>query len=373
MWSAFKRVALGLSLIVLTSGVLLLSDWSRRDSGRARVARIAIVQHASAPHLDEGVRGMIDGLAEHGFRDGTTASVARYNAEGDMAVGNAIAQQVTVGDVDLVLTSSTPSMQAVANANRDGRVLHVFGVVADPFVAGIGLDRSNPLKHPRHIVGQSTLVPVDEAFALVKKSFPGLTRVGTAWNPAEANSRAFVMIAREVSRNLGITLLEANVDSTAAVTEVVDSLVARGAQVLWIGGDNLMLSALDSAVATARRARIPVFTIAPDRPDRGTFLDLGLDFYEVGRLAGRLAGRVLEGVDPTTIPIRDVQDEVPRRIIINTLALKDMTDPWRVPEEVLSLASVVVDETGVHERGAPHPPSGTASTGTRGAKDLSTK
>ena len=114
-----------------------------------------------------------------------------------MAVGNAIASQIVNGDYDLVLTSSTPSMQAVANANREGRVRHVFGIVADPFVAGIGLDHANPMKHPKHMVGQSTFLPVNDVFRLVKESLPGLRVVGTAWNPAEANSRAFVMAARE--------------------------------------------------------------------------------------------------------------------------------------------------------------------------------
>ena len=60
---------------------------------------------------------------------------------------------------------------------------------------------------------------------------------------------------------------------------------------------------------------------------------MGLDFVEVGRLAGALAASVLRGTDPATIPIRDVLDEVPRRIILNTLALKGLNEPWRVPEE----------------------------------------
>ena len=98
---------------------------------------------------------MIQGLAEHGFADGAAASIQRFNAEADMAVGNAIASQIVNGEHDLVLTSSTPSMQAVANANREGRVRHVFGIVADPFVAGIGLDRADPMKHPKHMVGRA--------------------------------------------------------------------------------------------------------------------------------------------------------------------------------------------------------------------------
>ena len=101
----------------------------------------------------------------------------------------------------------------------------------------------------------------------------------------------------------------------------MQSLVARGAQALWVGGDNTMMSTLGSAIATARTARIPVFTIMPGAADRGTLFDIGLDFHELGRTGGLLAGRVLQGLDPATLPIRDVQDEVPRRVVVNTLAL----------------------------------------------------
>jgi putative ABC transport system substrate-binding protein len=352
MLFAFKRLAQGVTRIFLRSSVVLLSVLGRRTPARRAIVKIAILQHASSPVLDDGITGMIQGLAEHGFTDGTTAAIERYNAEADMAVGNAIARQIVHGDYDLVFTSSTPSMQAVANANRDGLVRHVFGIVADPFSAGIGLDRANPMKHPKHMVGQSTFLPVQDVFRLVKDSLPGLKTVGTAWNPAETNSRAFVMSAREVCRKLGITLLEANVESTSGVVEAVNSVIARGAQAFWVPGDNVMMSTVPTIIETARRAGIPVFSISPGKPDRGTFLDVGLDFVEVGRLAGALAANVLRGTDPATIPIRDVLDEVPRRIVINTLALKGLNEPWRVPEEARRMATTLVDETGVHHRSA---------------------
>ncbi len=134
--------------------------------------QVAIVQHASTPVLDEGVKGMIEGLAESGFSDGGRISLRTYNAQGDLATGNAIARQVTTGEFDLVLTSSTPSMQAVANANRAGRTRHVFGLVADPFSAGVGLDASRPLQHPPHMIGLGSFLPVDEAFALARRGLP---------------------------------------------------------------------------------------------------------------------------------------------------------------------------------------------------------
>jgi ABC-type uncharacterized transport system substrate-binding protein len=352
MRSGSKRLALGISLIVLTSVVLLLSDLDRRTPARRSIVKIAILQHASSSVLEDGVTGMIQGLAEQGFRDGTTAAIDRYNAEADMAVGNAIANQIVHGNYDLVLTSSTPSMQAVANANRDGLVLHVFGIVADPFSAGLGLDRADPMKHPKHLVGESTFLPVDDAFRIAKGSLPGLKTVGTAWNSAETNSRAFVAAARDVCDALGITLIEANVDNPSSVVEAVLSVIARGAQAFWIPGDNVMMATMPAILETTRRAGIPVFSITPGKPDRGTFLDVGLDFVEVGRMSGALAARVLHGTDPATIPIRDVLDQVPRRVVVNTLALKGLKEPWRVPEDALRMATILVDETGIHDLSA---------------------
>jgi ABC-type uncharacterized transport system substrate-binding protein len=99
-WLGTKRLALGLSLIVLSSSVLLLSDWNRRTPGAGRTLRVAIVQHASTPILDEGIDGVIAGLREIGFEPGGRVEIRRYNAQGDMATGNAIARQVVTGEFD---------------------------------------------------------------------------------------------------------------------------------------------------------------------------------------------------------------------------------------------------------------------------------
>src|SRR5262245_40192882 len=314
--------------------------------------RIAILQHANTAVLDEGIRHTIDGLAARGFRAGETLTIDRFNAQGDMPTGVAIARQVTAGGYDLVITSSTPSMQAVANNNRDGKTKHLFTLVADPFASGVGLDRANPLKHPPYMVGQGTFPPVETAFALAKRMLPDLRRIGVAWNPSETNSLIFVERGRTVARDMGLTLLEANADNTAAVGDAINSLIARDAQAIWVGGDNTVIAGIDSIIAIGKRSGIPVFTILPGKPDRGTLFDAGPNFYEVGRQGGLLAADILDGADITKIPVRDVMDLVPAFLSVNTTVLKDLKEPWKVPDEVLSSASVVVDETGVHKKAA---------------------
>src|SRR5204863_8548737 len=213
--------------------------------------------------------------------------------------------------------------------------------VADPFVSGVGLDRRDPLKHPPYMVGQGVFPPVENAFRLARRMLPGLRRIGVAWNPAETNSLAFVSKAREVVKTMDLELLEANVDNTAAVSEAINSLLARDAQAIWVGGDNTVIAAIGSVIAVAQRAGTPVFTILPGKPDRGTLFDAGPDFYQVGRQGGLLAADILEGADLTKIPVRDVLDLVPAFLSINTTVLKGLKEPWRVPDADLANAIVV--------------------------------
>jgi ABC-type uncharacterized transport system substrate-binding protein len=358
MLNVIKRLGLGFVLIALASAILLFTDLERSKSSASAVPRVALLQHASTVVLDEGIRGTVDALGERGYRDGGRLHIERFNAHGDMPTGIAIARQVTTGAYDLVITSSTPSMQAVANTNREGKVRHVFTVVADPFVAGIGLDRSAPLRHPAYLVGQSIFPPVERAFQLARQMLPALERIGVVWNPAEPNSLAFVTRARELAGRMKLVLLEANADNTPAVNEALRSLYVRNAQAIWVGGDNTVIAAIESVIAASQRRGIPVFTILPGAPDRGTLFDAGPDFYQVGRLAGLLVADVLDGQDMSRIPIRDVQDVVPPYLSINTNALKGLKEPWRIPDDVLASANVVVDENGIHRKPASSPGDG---------------
>jgi ABC-type uncharacterized transport system substrate-binding protein len=358
---ALKRLALGLLLIAAASAILLLADRNERSPavrpGLNKVQRIAILQHTNTVVLDEGIRGLLDGLASRGFRDGERLTIERFNAQGDLPTGVAIARQLTAGGYDLVITSSTPSMQAVANNNRDGKTRHLFTLVADPFASGVGLDRANPRKHPPHMIGQGSFPPVETAFTIAHRMLPALQRIGVPWNPSETNSLIFVERGRKVAREMGLTLLEANADNTSAVGDAVSSLVARGAQAIWVGGDNTVVAGIESVITIAKRAGVPVFTILPGTPDRGTLFDAGPDFYQVGRQGGLLAADILEGADMAAIPVRDVLDLVPPFLSINTTAVKELKEPWRVPADLLAQANVIVDETGVHKKATQQPDS----------------
>jgi ABC-type uncharacterized transport system substrate-binding protein len=357
MIKSLLRLWLATFLIVVASAVLLLTD-RERPPGRAgssrtgsgapsRIRSVALFQHVSQATLEEGARGVLAGLAESGYPEGRSIRIRRYNAEGDAATSNTIARAIIGGDDELVITLSTPSLQAVAGANREAKRPHVFGMVSDPIAAGVGIARDDPRKHPPYMVGLGTMQPVAEGFRMARRLAPGLARVGVAWNPSEANSEVCTKIARAVCKELGIELLEANVDGTAAVREAVSALVGRGAEAVWVGGDNTVLSSLDAVIGPARAAGVPVFTNIPGCAARGALFDLGADYYRVGQSVGRLAGRVLDGESPADMPILY---EVPPEFWINRPALAALSGGWSFPPEIDAQADVVVEKGGAVRR-----------------------
>lgn len=365
MLASLRRLALGLGLIAAASALLLVSDLGSRapamaarsgkpvTSPAARQVRVALLQHASQLVLDQGRGGVLQGLAERGWVKDRNLQLKYYNSEGDMAVAQAIAKEMAGGGYDLLLTISTVSMQAVANANQAGKTPHVFGLVSDPYGAGVGISREHPRDHPPHLAGYGTMQPVALAFRTAREMHPGLQSVGVVWNAAEANSEAQVKVARAACRELGIALLEATVDNSSAVAEAAGALVARGVDALWMGGDVTVMSAVDSVVAAARKGRIPSFTVIPPNVKRGTLFDLGADYGEVGRLTGLLAGDVLNGLSPATVSIDNVMPEV---LTLNRQALAGLKAKWTITDAMVARAQLVIDENGVERSKAPPAP-----------------
>lgn len=370
MGQVFRRLFPGVAFIAMASTILLWSDAPRRapisarpdnsdsSSTPARVMKVALMQLVSQPIIDEGAEGVINGLKEAGFVDGTNLQISRFNAEGDLATANAMASELTGGGYDLVISLTTGALQAVANANKQRKVPHVFGLVTDPIKAGVGVGKE-PLDHPAHMVGIGTLQPVAESIRMAQRLYPKLTRVGIAWNPAEINSEVTTKLARDACRELKLELLEATVENTAAVNESVASLVSRDVDALWIGGDVTVLGAFELVAKAAKNAHIPVCTCMPGNAMKGSLFDLGANYYAVGLEVGRLASRVLSGEEISKIPVTMA---IPPKLILNKLALNGLREGWSISADILAAADAVIDEKGLHESrprtnvAAPEPP-----------------
>jgi len=323
-----KGITRAFIAFLLTASILLMLDLENRSSRREhKLTSIAIFKITSRLILDQTEDGVLFALKERGFVDGKTCTIRRYSAEGDMGTANTIAQNIVSSKFDMVITISTPALQVMANANRKGSVTHVFCTVTDPYGSGVGITGTGPHEHPPHLVGIGTFQPVEEAIEIAKKMNPDLKLLGTVWCTSEVCSEACVRLARKKCAELGIKLLEMSVETTTQVLEAAMSLTARGVQALWLGGDNVVESAIDQLINAANRAQIPLFTNNPYNVYGNVLFAYGANYYDVGKLAGDLSADILNGKPTTEIGVENV---VPNFLKINADALKNIKGRWDV-------------------------------------------
>ena len=332
-----KRLWLGVALILATSAFLLISDSGQRAAGS--LPRVGVLKFSNMQALDDGERGLLDELRARGY-DGThKAKIELFNAQNDMATSNAIAKELTSGKYDLVISISTNCLQSVANANREGKAKHLFGIVADPVAAKVGVNPKDPADKPKYMTGIGTLAPVDQVMAAAVRMNPRVRKFGIPWNPSQANSERYLQLAHLAAKQMKVEILEGSVENATAVGEVTNSLVSRGADVIVGIGDVTVGLGIDSAIAAARKGRIPVVSALPDYVKRGALYGAGADFYKVGQQMGELAARILGGEDPAKIP---VVYALPKRMGFNLNALEGLKDSWQVPPEMLAEANTVI-------------------------------
>jgi ABC-type uncharacterized transport system substrate-binding protein len=356
MLKLLKHLWLGVALIAITSGILLFSDLGHRKhtarkEAAAKMTQIAIMQIASTQIMDDMVAGMDAEFRIQGFIDGKNAVIRHFNASGDYSTATTMAKDIVAGDYDIIVTTGTPTLQTMASANKDGRKIHVFGGVTDPYGSGVGITGPNPDQHPAHLAGIGTFQPVENAIDIAKRMNPALKRIGTVWNPTEHNSEACVKKARAKCKALGITLVEANAGNTSEVPEALRSVLTRDVDIIWIGGDIVATASASSIIDTSRKAGVPVFTNSPSDAKNGALFGLGASYVELGHIEARIACRILHGEKPSTMRVDNV---VPERFAVSRESLAQFKT-WKLDAELTMRASSAAQAEKASTRRAPEP------------------
>jgi len=295
---------------------------------------IGICQTGSTPVLDDALEGVVDGLTQAGYRDGETATLDIKNGENDLPTIQTIAQKFVGQQVDVIVTLGTPCLQAALKATESKPVPVVFGAVANPYRAGAGDSADD---HLPHVTGASASSPVAEQLDLVREVLPQADKVGWIWCTAQTSAEFYVELGRNRAAELGIELLEANVNTSADVKQAAQSVVARGADVIVDGADNITSSAIDAVIGVAESSGLPFITVYPNLADRGAVIAQGWNYVENGRKTAAVAVRVLEGEDPAAIPFQTLDV---RKLIVNETVAQRLG--LTIPPELLSRAEDVI-------------------------------
>lgn len=344
MLTALRRVALGIAVVAAASAILLLSDLQHRERAAARNAlskkhlwKIYFVQYNDVIDVKDAEAGVFDGLRESGLEDGRDFEVKILNAQGDMATVSALIDTAVTGGADMLITFSTPTLQAALR--RAQNVPVVYNYVASGLKAGAGKSNTD---HAPNVTGVSLLPANDEALQLLKTHFPSIHKLGTLYCPAETNMVNAKIALDEAAKRAGYEIAYVPAETATDVPDAAAALMSRDIDaVLQIPG-NLTASAFGSISEAARRSHVPVFAFQKSQAIGGAMVVVARDYKDSGRHAAALAARIMRGENPKKIPLEDFGKT---SLIVNLDAARalNITIP---PALVRSAKSVIGEPSG---------------------------
>jgi putative ABC transport system substrate-binding protein len=292
---------------------------------------VAITQIVEHPALDAVYQGIKDELAEQGYKEGENLTVMHESAQGNSAIAAQIARKFIGDNPDVIVAIATPSAQTVAAAARNIPV--VFSAVTDPVGAKLVKNLDAP---GANITGVSDMLPIDKHLDMVLRAVPDAKRIGTVYNPGEANSVSMVELLDKRLKARGLTLVKAAATKTSEVLGAARSLVGK-ADAIYLTTDNTVISAAEAVVSVGERADIPVFAADTATVERGAVAALGFNYYNHGRQTGKMVARILNGASTADMPV-ETMDTLD--LYVNPAAAERMG--ITLPDDLISEAKEVV-------------------------------
>ena len=297
-----------------------------------RIGVLVLAPLSARPQQWEAFR---QGLREHGYLEGRNVVIEFRSADGKPERLAELAAQLTQANMDIIVGSGTPPVQALQGATRTIPI--VMANVGDPVGAGIVGSLARP---GSNITGLSLLATELSAkrLELLKEALPRLARVAVLWNPNNASVhlkfRETVSAARLLS--LQLQSLEARVPGDL---ETQFQAAARARTDALITADDQFLSSQRvKIVSLAMHHRLPVASEFREFAEAGGLCSYGPSLTDMARRTAIYVDRILKGAKPADLP---VEEPTKFELVINLKTAKALG--LTIPRSLLLQADQVIE------------------------------
>ena len=283
--------------------------------------KIGITQIVAHPALDSAREGFKDAFKESGLK----VTFDEKNANGEIATANMIANNFVTEKVDLIYAIATSTAQSAAQATNKLPV--VFSAITDPEAAGL-------IKE--NVTGISDRVNVKQQLELLLKLDSKIKKVGVIYNSSEQNSKVQVDDLKKAASELGITIVEKSVTQVSEIPQASETLV-KSSDALYLPTDNLVASVVNLITEKAIAAKKIAFGAESAHVKGGALITQGIDYYEMGKEAGKIAVEILKNGKKTS-------DISFKKMDLNDIVINDKTLAAigiNLPEDIKSKAKTI--------------------------------
>ncbi len=262
------------------------------DSQQYTVGICQLMQHVA---LDAATQGFKDAITEE---LGDAVTFDEQNAQGDSNTCSTIVNGFVSNGVDLILANATPALQAAAAATSD---IPILGTSVTEYGVALELSDFNGTVGG-NISGTSDLAPLDEQAAMLHELFPDAEKVGLLYCSAEANSQYQVDTVAAALEELGYTC-EFYAFSDSNDLSAVATTAAAESDVIYVPTDNTVASNTEIVNNICLPEQVPIIAGEEGICAGCGVATLSISYYDLGVATGKMAVRILQGEDISTMPI----------------------------------------------------------------------
>lgn len=309
-------------------GLTVLTGWLSMTAcgqappgqGRSKVTIVSLLHH---PLFDEVLAGVRSAL------EGRNYDVVELNANGEIDKLRLLAQEALGADV--IVPLSTPVTLAVSGAAPPTQKI-VFSFVASPIDVGMGAK-------PPNMTGVSDQMNYQGIVDLIGELLPTATRIGMIYNPSERNSQFGVEQITAAARVAGKSVIVVPVAGSSGVPDAARSLQGK-IDVIAVGSDNTVVSAMPGLVRTAFELRLPIVAGDSSSVRQGAVAAISADYTRMGIETGRVVIRLLDNpsLQPGSIEVLPITGDT---VVLNIAAAARLA--LSIPPAILSKAAQKFD------------------------------
>jgi len=288
-----KKIKVLLILMALAWQFVLLGT----EEKKLNVGITQIIEH---PSLDLARKGFETAFKDKGMLDKVNLEIK--NSQGDFTTAQMIAKSFVDSKKDLIFAISTPSSQTAFNATKEIPI--VITAVTDPVAAGLT---------GKNITGTTDPMPIADQVALIKEVLPNVKTIGLIYNTSEQNSVVSIGNIKAECDKAGLKYVETGVTSVNDIVPAMGNLLSK-VDLVFLTTDNLISSSATLVIELANKKNIPVLAGDAEHIPLGALMTKTIDFYQIGYRAGEMAVEILNGKNPSDLPIEPPKEN---QVIVN--------------------------------------------------------
>lgn len=324
-------VAVALTGSAIVGGLTGCGKEEAAQQGGKTLIPIGIVQLVEHEALDAANRGIVDALAERGYKEGVNVTIDRQNAQADQSNLQNIAARFVSNDSKILFAIATPAAQTLAAATKTTPI--VATAVTNFEVAKLVASNEKP---GGNVTGVSDINPVAEQFELLMKFAPDAKAIGTIFNSSEINSTYQIELLKKAASAAGVEVIEASVSSVNDIQQAVASLKGKVGGI-YLPTDNIIASAVPVLMKSVFEAGIPTVAGEGGMVRAGVLASIAVDYYTLGKMTGAMGADILDGKKkPADMPIQSQKAE---KVLVNLKTAETMG--IKIPEDILKTAETV--------------------------------